>query len=176
MPTIITHALVPITIAVVAGRRRIAPPVALLGGLMAILPDADVIGFGLGVAYADTWGHRGALHSLAMAAMITGLIALVWRQARQAWSAAFLFVSMASHGLLDTVTSGGLGIALFWPFDDTRYFAPWRPIRVSPIGVHFFSLRGLETLLSELRWVWLPCGVAIAASLAFRRKVSPRPA
>jgi hypothetical protein len=30
----------------------------------------------------------------------------------------------ASHAGLDTLTGSGLGCALFWPFDLTRYFAP----------------------------------------------------
>ena len=34
---------------------------------LAMLPDADVIGFSFGVRYADAWGHRGATHSLAIA-------------------------------------------------------------------------------------------------------------
>ena len=34
---------------------------------LSFLPDADVIGFGLGVRYEDEWGHRGATHSLAFA-------------------------------------------------------------------------------------------------------------
>lgn len=33
----------------------------------------------------------------------------------------------------------------------------WTPITVSPIGAGFFSARGVETLISELKWVWLPC-------------------
>ena len=46
-----------------------------------------------------------------------------------------------------------------WPVDNTRYFAPLTPIRVSPIGADFFSARGLETLWSEFAWVWLPCAI-----------------
>ena len=63
----------------------------------------------------------------------------------------------ASHGLLDAMTNGGLGIAFFAPFDDGRYFLPWRPIEVSPIGAGaFFSEWGLRVIKSELLWVWLP--------------------
>ncbi len=40
------------------------------------------------------------------------------------------------------MTDGGLGCALFWPFDLTRYFAPWRPISVSPLGFDFLSVSG----------------------------------
>ena len=45
------------------------------------------------------------------------------------------------------MTDGGRGVALLAPFDATRYFLPWRPIRVSPIGVHgIFGPRGLAIL------------------------------
>ena len=68
-------------------------------------------------------------------------------------------LTVASHGLLDSMTTGGLGAALLWPFDLTRYFAPIRPIPVAPILVHFLSLRGLycsavEVLLLSPCWVW----------------------
>jgi len=57
---------------------------------------------------------------------------------------------LVSHPLLDTLTDGGLGCALFWPFDLTRYFAPWRPIPVAPIGLAFFSPFGLFVAAVEL--------------------------
>jgi len=56
---------------------------------------------------------------------------------------------MASHGLLDTLTDGGLGVALLWPFSNTRYFAPWRPIPVAPIGSRLFEARGIHLMLHE---------------------------
>lgn len=52
------------------------------------------------------------------------------------------------------LTDGGKGIALLWPFDGARMFAPFRPIEVSPI-----LLRGFENgkmpivLASELVWL-----------------------
>ena len=57
---------------------------------------------------------------------------------------------VASHGILDTMTDGGLGCALLWPFDATRYFAPWNPIPVSPIGAGYLSAYGLRVALTEL--------------------------
>jgi inner membrane protein len=57
---------------------------------------------------------------------------------------------LASHPLLDTLTDGGLGCALLWPFDHTRYFAPWTPIPVSPIGLSFFSPYGMYAAGVEL--------------------------
>ena len=74
----------------------------------------------------------------------------------------FLFAAISSHGLLDTLTNGGLGIALLWPWSEHRYFMPFHPIEVAPLGLsRFLSERGLSVLKSELYWVWLP---AIAAT------------
>jgi inner membrane protein len=156
MPTIFTHAVVPIAAGLALGRGRISLPVMCAGVMLAILPDADVIGFKLGIAYADQLGHRGASHALLVAAIVAGLVTALCRPHNWKLVFAFLFASMASHGILDAFTSGGLGPALFWPFDDARYFAPVTPIRVSPIGMGFFSARGVAVILSELLWVWLP--------------------
>ena len=168
MPTIITHAVVPLAIATLAGPKRIPPKLALAGALLAMVPDLDVVGFRLGVAYGDDWGHRGATHSLVFAAILAGIAPTVWPAARSRGGALFLFLAAASHGLLDMLTDGGKGVALLWPIDAARYFAPWTPIRVSPIGAGFFSARGLETALSELLWVWLPC--AVLAGLVWTRR------
>ena len=63
----------------------------------------------------------------------------------------------ASHGFLDAFTNGGLGVALFAPFDHTRYFFPIRPILVSPLNLSAFGTRrGAAVLFSEMQWVWLP--------------------
>jgi inner membrane protein len=86
---------------------------------------------------------------------------------------ALLFVSLAaaSHGLLDAFTTGGSGVAFFWPFSDERYFLPMQKIRVSPIGIsRFLSERGIQVLVSELRWVWLPCLIFGTALYALRQR------
>ena len=82
----------------------------------------------------------------------------------------YFFVVTASHGILDAMTDGGLGVAFFAPFDDTRYFFPFRPIKVSPIGLSFFSDRGLDVIGSELLWVWIP-GIVIATTVLSLRKL-----
>ncbi len=117
-----------------------------------LLPDADGIAFRLGIPYAAPFGHRGASHSLA-AAVLTGILTgLAGRAFRwPAWrTTLFATAVAASHGLLDTLTDGGLGIALFWPFSNRRFFAPWRPIPVAPIGLGMLSERGLSVLAFEL--------------------------
>lgn len=136
------------------------------GAVLAIIPDIDVIGFHYGVAYGDLLGHRGLTHSLLVAIVLGGLLG--WIMTREHGTPdrlrtmSYLALAMASHGILDAMTTGGLGVALFAPIDDGRYFFPWRPIAVSPIGVRpFFSERGLAVLLNEALWVGLP-SLAIA--------------
>jgi inner membrane protein len=83
----------------------------------------------------------------------------------------FFAAITASHGLLDALTNGGRGIAFFAPFSNHRFFFPWRPIQVSPIGVGFFSARGLAVLQSELRWILLPSVIiALLARMRVRLK------
>jgi inner membrane protein len=125
---------------------------AVAWSALSMLPDADVIGFSLGVRYEDPWGHRGATHSLAFAvvvALAAGLMAR-WFKRPRLRTALFAAIVLATHPLLDTLTDGGLGCALFWPFDLTRYFSPWRPIQVAPIGLAFLSPYGAIVALSEL--------------------------
>jgi inner membrane protein len=71
--------------------------------------------------------------------------------------AGYLFFCTASHGVLDALTDGGLGVAFLAPFDQSRYFFPVRPVAVSPIGIsEFFSAYGVQILQSEAKWIWLP--------------------
>ena len=98
-------------------------------------------------------------HSLLFAAVIAVIMAFRFGPARaeRLKLALLLFVITASHGVLDALTNGGLGVAFFSPFDTRRYFFPWTPIQVSPIGASgFFSPRGINVLWSEIVWVWGP--------------------
>ena len=158
MPTIITHAAIPLLLGAAAGTRRISRPLLCAGALAAMLPDADVLGFKFGIAYANTFGHRGAAHSIAFALLLALLAAALHRPLRTSAWRAFGFVGLATvlHPLLDACTNGGLGVALLWPLDDHRFFFDRRPIEVSPIGARFFSARGWQVIQSELLWVWLP--------------------
>lgn len=133
-----------------AGRPALGP--ALLGVGLSLLPDADVIAFAFGVPYADPLGHRGASHSLAFAVgmgVLVGAVAAARRSGGLRWGLGATAL-VASHPLLDALTDGGLGVALFWPWDGARHFAPWRPIPVAPIGPGMLSARGAAVLLAEL--------------------------
>ena len=161
-----------------------------LWSALSLLPDVDVIGFALGVEYSDPWGHRGATHSLIASAAIGLAVGLAarWLKLSAVRTALIATVLLASHSVLDTMTDGGLGCALFWPFDLTRYFAPWHPIPVAPIGLDFFSPYGGFVSLTELvlfspvllfalrsrRVVTRPLGFFLALWLVFVWFVSSR--
>lgn len=117
---------------------------------LSLLPDADVLGFGWGIPYAHVFGHRGAAHSAVLALGLGLLVAFLFHRAKQpVWPVLLIAGKVASHGLLDALTDGGKGIALLWPLSEERFFAPWRPIPVAPIGLRFVSLVGLKIALAE---------------------------
>lgn len=135
-------------------RRRPTLWQACAWSVPSFLPDADVVAFAF-VAYSHPLGHRGAAHSLAAAALVGLVVGAVARAigAVKADDGVRLGVLVAcvtaSHGLLDAMTDGGLGIGLLWPFTPTRYWAPWRPIPVAPIGAGMLSARGAYVLAWE---------------------------
>lgn len=135
-------------------RRQAGPhwPSAALWCTLSLLPDLDVIGFSAGVRYGDPWGHRGATHSLVFSIALGVTIGLLahWFNRPAIRTGLVASLVLASHAALDTMTDGGLGCALWWPFEETRYFAPWRPIPVAPIGPAFFSAAGAAIALTEV--------------------------
>ena len=154
------------------GPQRVPPALAAVGCAASILPDVDALGFAAGIPYGHTFGHRGLTHSLFFAVCL-GLLGVPfakWLGVSPVGAFAFLFASVASHGLLDAMTTGGLGVAFWSPFSNERYFLPWRVILVSPIGIEpFISRRGLEVLRSELLWIWAPStALALVGSLLRR--------
>jgi inner membrane protein len=152
-----------LVVGLVAARLRpslLEPSVSRVGwacGLVALsfLPDADVVAFVLGIPYAAPFGHRGAAHSLVFAAVCALILALAVPFLRRPDLGLLLFTVVASHGVLDSFTDGGLGIAFLWPFSNQRFFAPWRPIPVAPIGPRLLSAPGLAVMMVELL-IFLP--------------------
>lgn len=171
MPTIVTHAAVPLCLGLGLGSRMIPPRLLLAGVAIAMLPDADVLAFKLGVAYGHVFGHRGFTHSLLFAFALPTLAMLFHRQFRAStatvWS--FLLVSLLSHSLLDSLTTGGKGVGWLWPWRDERFFAPWQVIRVAPFKLEaYLTARGEAVILSELYWVWLPGVVLMLVLMGWR--------
>jgi inner membrane protein len=175
MASAFSHAVAALSIGSCFYQPQIPKRVWVAGILCSVIPDLDVIGFRFGVHYGDFWGHRGFTHSLLFALLLSGAAVAVLSQ-RSLPSIgrpslfAYLFLATASHGVLDAMTNGGLGVAFFSPFDKSRYFLPWRPIRVSPISVHrFFSGSGYAVLRSELLWIWVPAILFAGLVLTWKR-------
>ena len=173
MCSALTHPAIPLALSVCFPKSAVSPKLILVGAACSIIPDLDAIGYKLGIKYGDMFGHRGFTHSIAFAAALSALLTFtLFRSGRgSSWAILlFLFISTLSHSLLDMLTNGGLGVALFAPFSGERFFFPWRPIEVSPIGIaSFFSEWGMRVIYSELRWVWLPSMVVLATGYIVRR-------
>jgi len=172
MPSAFSHAIVATAIGKVVEPKQVPWWYWGLGAVLSAVPDLDVIGFHFGVRYGDVLGHRGFTHSLFFAALLAGLvsIALLGQSQISCWRLFFyLFLATASHGVLDAMTNGGLGVAFFSPFSNARYFFPFHPIKVSPLGVgRFFSAKGLDVVRSEAFWLWIPPATVFAVVTIIR--------
>jgi inner membrane protein len=104
-----------------------------LGVVCLVLPDLDVLGFRYCVPYGHVLGHRGLSHSIAFAFFLSASLAWLLPieaqpgQALRLMLFGFLCLSTLSHGILDALTNGDLGVAFFAPFDNHRHFSPGVP-------------------------------------------------
>lgn len=160
MPTIFAHGAIGFTAAKVisdhpANRRLISA-----AAILAILPDVDGLFFGL-IPYRHPLGHRGFTHSLLFATLAGAVTAFIF--VHKQWNgghtfaklAVFFSLVIASHGVFDAMTTGGLGVAFFSPFDNTRHFFPFRPIPVSPMSAEaLLTKRGMRVLSAEFGFFW----------------------
>jgi len=165
LPTIITHSVIAATSGLGFSSGKESLKFWILSIACSSLPDVDVIGYRyLYIPTYEFFGHRGFFHSPFFAALLSIFIVCIFYRKEGFFSKTwwkyllYFFVLTASHGLLDAFTNGGNGIALLSPITNERYFFPWTPIEVSPLGIRaFLSQRGLTVLKSELLWIWAPC-------------------
>jgi inner membrane protein len=179
MPSAISHVAVAASAGLAFAPKDVPDRFWYLSIICSIIPDADVIGLYFDIPYSHFFGHRGFFHSPFFSLLLSaGIVFLFFRDMEifsRSWLFYFVFFFLvsASHGILDALTNGGLGIALLSPFDNTRYFFPWTPIQVSPIGIKsFLSEWGLTVLKNELLWIWLPSSLLVAVSMIVRAVVS----
>ncbi len=168
MASFFSHPAFPVALYVSRVGNHISKRLLVACSLLTLLPDADVIAFRFGIPYQSQWGHRGFTHSITFALFIGFLCTFFYRYFQNKKMTVFwwTFLSLLSHSFFDALTNGGLGVAAFWPFTSERYFLPWHVVEVSPIGVRgFMSMRGIEVVLSEIVWIWLPC---LAIAFGFR--------
>lgn len=159
MPSIFGHVLASSALSTFLKKQDRSSSLFWVAGFCAFAPDLDVLAFRFGVAYSSIWGHRGWTHSLAFALVLGLLFGWLFYRNHLKYRAItlLLIAATASHPLLDMMTNGGRGCALWWPLYNDRIFFPFRPIQVSPLEIaDFFSAWGVQVLWSELYWIGGP--------------------
>lgn len=179
MASAFAHALMAVTVGKTFSDKFTGTKFFLLGVFCSVIPDADVVMHNW-VEYDSFFGHRGFFHSFFFCAILAIFITDTFYRNEKMFSKTswmyiiYFFLCGASHGLLDMLTSGGLGVAIFSPFYNERFFFGWHPIRVSPMSIsRFFSERAYVILASELKWIGIPCAIWMGLTMVvrmFRRK------
>lgn len=192
MASLLVHAILPLVVVeaipLTRGRRR---KLRWLGVALACAPDLDMATFAFELRTTDLWGHRGAWHSLGMAALAATVVTLIFfrfpprgsapgshvRKALFWRSFAFLLGAAASHGVLDAFTAGEAGVALLWPLSTARWLSPVDIVAACPGGAsEYFSHWGLLTFANELLFIVIPSLLllGIYRHLARRPGTAPR--
>ena len=168
MASIFGHSIVGFTLAKILDSRN-AKLLLIAAIVSTILPDLDVIGFKFGVSYEHPMGHRGFSHSILFSILWAFILMFLFGKRNKLIWFLVIFLSALSHGILDAMTSGGRGVGFFIPFNNDRFFFPFREIKVSPIGIEkFFSEWGFQVILSELKYVFIPCFIIFGIRFLIR--------
>jgi len=161
MASIFGHGIVGYTISRAASNVMLKQ-LTFLAIVSSILPDIDVLTFHFGFPYEAPLGHRGFTHSILFAVIWAVTLMFIFGKAHKRLFFLVIFFCTVSHGILDAMTTGGRGVGFFIPFDNERYFLPLRMIKVSPLNIsHFFSEWGWQVILSELKFVAIPCVIVL---------------
>jgi inner membrane protein len=170
MASVFGHSIVGFTLTKVIDNKH-TKWLLLVAVFSTILPDFDVVAFRMGIPYSHPLGHRGFTHSI-LFALLWALILMgsLGRKSKLIWFSV-VFLSTVSHGVLDAMTSGGKGVGFLIPFNNNRFFFPFREIKVSPLGISkFFSEWGLQVIFSEIKYIMLPClFILIIRFLVYKR-------
>ena len=157
------HALTAIAIGKTHSKKGSVIKFLCLCCFCAVIPDADVLAFQFGIPYDHFLGNRGFFHSFFFSFWLAIIIVLVFYRKVKLYERKGMLLLMlfflcgCSHAILDMLTDGGRGVAIFAPFNNSRFFFPLRPIKVSPLSIgKFFSAYGLEVLMSEMIWIGIP--------------------
>lgn len=163
MCTFLGHAAIALPINITVMNKRDNLKIILLSILFAVLPDIDSFGYAAGIKYNSTFGHRGFTHSFIFIAILAFLFNIVFFPKIKIKTKMFFllflnfFLIGFAHILLDAMTNGGLGVAIFSPISNARFFLPWRPIEVAAIlPQYFFQLGGSMVLAQETLFIVVP--------------------
>jgi len=176
LPTPFGHIWAAIAISPLYYKKTAIVKLLLLGMVCTVIPDIDVIAFDFGIPYEHLFGHRGFTHSIFFSFLFGLFITFTFypkeRKNTKMFLALFIFFFLCtlSHALLDAMTSGGKGVAMFAPFYNERIFLPWRPIKVAPLSWNgLMSDRGMRVLLSEFKVIWIPAILLTALLVILKR-------
>lgn len=168
MASVFGHSMVGVTLVKLVASKQ-TRLLLLLAVASTILPDIDVLAFNFSIPYSHPFGHRGFTHSILFAIIWAFLLMWVFGKKDKVVWFIVVFLSTISHGILDAMTSGGKGVGFFIPFNNERFFFLFREIKVSPIGIEkFFSEWGLNVLISEFKYIFIPCVLVIFVRLIFQ--------
>lgn len=133
--------------------------------LVSLLPDVDMIARALGAPDNTPWGHRGMTHSLFFAALVGAAAFAITRRRREAL---LFFLVCASHGALDMLDRGALGVEYLWPLSAKNYFWPWRFLPGPPPGEQWLTAAGARVVVLGA----MPFVPLFAAALVRRKKLN----
>ncbi len=178
MPSAIGHAIFAASLSPFRPYQNKLLPTLLLGMFCASMPDLDVIGFSLGIPYHSMLGHRGFSHSI-LFSILTGIIVCYtcfqdeFQNSSQRFQISFYyFLITMSHGVLDALTDGGLGVGFFIPFYNERFFFPVRPIPVSSLNIQvFFSEIGYAILKEEMKFIGFISTLTLLCGYYWRKRL-----
>ncbi len=142
---------------------RIKRDVIVSTAVAAALLDIDALGRPFGRGDLEILGgHRAVTHSVWTALLLGGIVFLAAKPREgdpSKWLLAlFVFLVVASHGVLDAFSTYGEGVAFFAPVSMHRWKAPWL----------VFS-----RIVPEIVLLWLP---AVVVYLAWLRPLLVRDA
>lgn len=175
---LITQGLLGATVAAAGFRARLGPRALLVGALLGLAPDLDVLA-GLAGDWASLVHHRGLSHSLVVLSLLAPPLGWVlgrWLgegEHTRAW-VGLSFWALVTHPLLDLFTS--FGTQLFAPLTDTRFALDGvgaLDLVVSvPLALAVFAGGGCKWARAALTWslVYLAGGCVLSNMAA--REVS----
>ncbi|TET36675.1 MAG: metal-dependent hydrolase [Planctomycetota bacterium] len=181
MTTPFTHAFAGFAAGKIFAPKKMPVRFWVLSAICPVVPDIDGIGHMMGVPYEHFFGHRGFFHSPFFALLVGLAVTAVFFSKGSAFSKRwwllvlyFLFIT-ATHGILDAMTDGGLGVAFLSPVSNARFFLPLRPFAVGPIGImEFLNLWGLFLVVSEIFFILVPVSFAFVLSYVIRAIILSR--
>ncbi len=163
MASALAHAAIVLTRGAARVPKELDRRLAFCAIACACWQDLDYLSVGFEVRPNEILGHRGATHSLFVAAFVALVVAFAFFRRQSLRVFAFLFLAGASHGLLDAMTAGDLGVALFWPLTPARFHFPFALIASCPVGMNeWLGYWGIVTIANEVLYVILPIAFVVS--------------